>query len=305
MGWAKDRGRKHGGVTRDNARASRTALFVCQGRAVGHARLAVGRFADPVAAQLLRPDELVAVERARADVPPAEWRERLATESLRACAEVVVPRTVAIDDAVREASHRQVVIVGAGLDSRPWRLHALHDAAVFSVDHPATQADAENRSAALRPMTDRLIWVPVDLAQKSLDLALAGTGHDTGMATTWVWEGVIPYLTPQQVDATVAVISVRSASGSVLAVNYQSPSWVAALGRRVAGLAARAAGLDDPLTDEPWRSSWTPDRMRGLLARHGFIVRSDEDLASVAARIDSPTTNRRSIGTGRVAVATS
>ena len=68
--------------------------------------------------------------------------------------------------------------------------------------------------------------------------------------------------------------------------------------------AARQAGLDDPLTDEPWRSSWTPDSMRGLLARHGFVVRSDEDLSSVAARVTSPTTNRRSIGTGRVAIAT-
>jgi hypothetical protein len=43
--------------------------------------------------------------------------------------------------------------------------------------------------------------------------------------------------------------------------------------------------------------------MRLLLARHGFVVRRDEDLLAVAARIDSPTTNRRSIGIGRVAIA--
>ncbi len=287
----------------DDARASRTAVLACQGRAVGDGRLAVGRFEDRVAAQLLHPDELAAVERARGAAPSSDWRDRLASESLRACAEVVVPRTVAIDDAVREADHRQVVIVGAGLDSRPWRLEELRDVAVFALDHPASQADAQARSAGLKPITDRLTLVAVDLAQEDVDQALAGTDHDPEVATTWVWEGVVPYLTQQQVEATVAGLSTRSAPGSVLVVNYQSPSRIAALGRRVAGLAARFSRQVDPLKGEPRRSSWTPDRMRRVLAHHGFDVRRDEDLMTVAARISSPTTHRRSIGIGRVAVA--
>ena len=46
--------------------ASRTAVFVCQGRAVADERLAVGRFSDPCAALLLTEEELVPVRRARA-----------------------------------------------------------------------------------------------------------------------------------------------------------------------------------------------------------------------------------------------
>jgi methyltransferase (TIGR00027 family) len=148
-----------------------------------------------------------------------------------------------------------------------------------------------------------LTFVPVDLARDGLDHALAAAGHDPGEPTTWLWEGVIPYLTRHDVDATVAALAARSAAGTVLAVNYQSPSWIATLGRRVTGLAARLSKAPDPLAGEPWRSLWTPERMRELLARHGFAVRSDEDLLTVAARIGSPTTNRRSIGNGRVAVA--
>jgi methyltransferase (TIGR00027 family) len=287
----------------DNDQASRTAVLVCQGRAVGDGRFAVGRFEDAVAAQLLRTDELAAVERARAAVPPADWRDRLETESLRACAEVVVPRTVAIDDAVREAGNTQVVILGAGLDSRPWRLEQLRGTAVFALDHPASQADAQDRSAALTPVTDRLTFVPADLARDRVDQALAETDHDPQVATTWVWEGVVPYLTRYDVNTTVAGLAARSAPGSVLVVNYQSPSWIAALGRRLAGLAARVSRQRDPLAGEPWRSSWTPESMGRLLAGHGFVVRRDEDLMSVATRIDSPTTNSRSIGIGRVAIA--
>src|SRR3977135_590307 len=56
-------------------------------------------------------------------------------------------RTRAIDDAIVAAVQAkditrssQLVIIGAGLDARAWRLDELRDCAVFEVDHPATQA---------------------------------------------------------------------------------------------------------------------------------------------------------------------
>lgn len=284
-------------------RGSRTAVFVCQGRAVADGRLAVGRFADPVAKQLLRAEERAAVERARSGVSPADQRERLAVESLAACAEVVVPRTVAIDDAIRAAAHHQVVIVGAGLDSRPWRLGALREAAVFAVDHPASQADARERSAGLVPISRSLELVAVDLARDPLEAALRRASHDPSAPTTWVWEGVVPYLTAPEVETTLAALAGRSAPGSVLAVHYQARSLVGVVGRRVAGLAARVARLDNPLADEPWRSLWTEAQLGELLARRGFGVRRDEDLLTIAERVGSPTRRRRSLSAGRLAIA--
>jgi hypothetical protein len=58
------------------------------------------------------------------------------------------------------------------------------------------------------------------------------------------------------------------------------------------------------LTDEPWRSQWTAKAIAALLARHGFVVERDEDLLTTARQIGSPTTHRRSLGNGRVAVGT-
>jgi len=55
-------------------------------------QLAPDHFRDPIAAQLLTPDERRAVDRARDDTPPASGRERLAWERLRACAEGMVPQ---------------------------------------------------------------------------------------------------------------------------------------------------------------------------------------------------------------------
>src|SRR4051812_33003157 len=95
------------------AEASRTAVLVCQGRAVAQGRLAVDRFDDPTAMPLLRDDERSAVEQVRSGVAPRGWGDRMEFEMLRATAEVMVPRTVRIDDAVRERRAPQLVILGA------------------------------------------------------------------------------------------------------------------------------------------------------------------------------------------------
>src|SRR5581483_2300878 len=288
----------------EEGRASRTAVLVCQGRAVADGLMAPDVFRDQIAALLLTPEERAVVERARDPTPPSALRERLAWERLRACAEGMVPRTVLIDDAVRESGHRQLVIVGAGLDRRPWRLGGLEDTEVFSVDHPASQADCRRRAGGLDLAARRVELVPVDLASEPLDGAHSAAGHDPSAPTTWLWEGVVPYLTEGQVQSTLSALTERSAAGSTLVVQYQDRSVIALAGRRISLFAARRIGLDDPLTGEPWRSLWSAEAVAALLARHGFLVQHDEDLLTTARQIGSPTTHRRSLANGRVAIAT-
>lgn len=78
-----------------------TTVLVCQGRAVADGRLAPGRFTDPTARILLRDDEVAAVEQARSDEAPKGWSARMNWQLQRLNAVVNVPRTIAIDDAVR------------------------------------------------------------------------------------------------------------------------------------------------------------------------------------------------------------
>lgn len=283
--------------------ASRTAVLVCEGRAVAQDRFAVGRFDDPTAMRLLREDERGSVLRARSGAAPKAWRDRIEFEMLRANAEVMVPRTVAIDDAVSERPAAQVVILGAGLDGRAWRMRGLATVDVFEVDHPASQRDKRDRVGELRPLARSLRFVPVDFTGDDLDGALATAGHDASAPTTWVWEGVVPYLTPAEVEASARVVSRRSGAGSRLVVNYQAPAVSARIGRRLAGLLATLAGRPDPLAREPQRSAWTPAAMRGLLSGNGFAVVGDDDLLSVAEGLGMPVRNRRSLRVGRVVVA--
>ena len=71
---------------------------------------------------LLRDDERVPVDRVRTGVQQKGWGERVEFEMVPASAEVMVPRTIAIDEAVRARLAPQLVILGAGLDGRAWRM---------------------------------------------------------------------------------------------------------------------------------------------------------------------------------------
>jgi methyltransferase (TIGR00027 family) len=135
---------------------------------------------------------------------------------VRASAEVIVSRTVAIDDAVRARPIQQLVIIGAGLDDRAWRMPELADVEVFEVDHPASQRDKRSRVGDLQPLAKSVRFVPVDFTRDRLDTALAPVGHRPEQATMWIWEGVVPYLSRAEVAATVQAVSSRSAAGSRL-----------------------------------------------------------------------------------------
>ncbi|MEU8307794.1 class I SAM-dependent methyltransferase [Actinomadura sp. NPDC048955] len=287
----------------DKTEGSRTAVLVCQARAVAHGRLAPDRFADPTASALLRPDELAAVERVRSGQPPEGWGPRMEYEFLRATAEGLVPRTVAIDDAVRERTSPQVVILGAGLDGRAWRMPELAGTAVFEVDHPRSQEDKRQRAAGLSSPAGEVAFVPVDFTADSLGDSLKAAGHRAGLPTTWIWEGVVPYLTRAEVAATVRDLTGASAPGSRLVVNYQSPSPVASLGRLLARAMRRLSRRPDPMAHEPWKSAWTPAAMRELLTGQGFAVAGDTDLLTLAGALAMPVRSRRSLGSGRVLVA--
>ena len=268
--------------------ASRTAVLVCHGRAAAHDRIAVGRFSDPIAVSLLDEDERVVVEQVRDNAPPKGLAARMKYEFVRGCATLMAPRTVAIDDEIREHLTGQLVILGAGLDARAWRMDELADNIVFEVDHPATQADKRNRLVDTAAQAKEVRYVSTNFSQQALAADLVRVGLCSDAPTTWVWEGVVPYLTREKVATTVAAIAARSAPGSRLVVNYQVPSTKAGIGQLIGRAMMRVARTPDPWSAEPHRSHWTPDELTSLLGRHGFRTLRDRDLLEVSRTLGLP-----------------
>jgi methyltransferase (TIGR00027 family) len=252
--------------------SSKTAEGVCAGRAIAHATTRVAAFSDPTALALLPPTERERVASFLANQPPRGLRERAWRRYQALLSHVMIARTVAIDDAIREAHAAQLVVLGAGLDGRAWRMPELAQTLVLEVDHPDTQREKRARIGSLVQQAREVRFVPVDFTRDSLDRALETAGHDATRPTTWVWEGVVMYLTPAQIESTLAVLERRSAIGSRLCVLYHRPALLLQV------INAVVARLGEPL-----RSHQTAAQMRTLLARFGFSVVSDRDMSEIGA----------------------
>lgn len=255
-------------------RPSDTAAWVAMGRALAHARASVRGFDDPFALRILPEAERAVVERVLRD----EWPRTLQDAKLgliaRATERMMGPRTVEIDDGIRALPRgHQLVIVGAGLDARAYRMVELEASIAVELDHPATQAFKLRQVEGLRPRARELRHVPVDFSRETLGDALARVGHDTAAPTAWVFEGVISYLAPPDVAKAIAAMAVRSAPGSRLLATYNEPSWIRS-----------ANSVISSRSHEPQRASFTRESMRSLLAEHGFVVRSDRDGRERAVR---------------------
>jgi methyltransferase (TIGR00027 family) len=127
----------------------------------------------------------------------------------------------------------QVVILGAGLDSRAYRGDLLDRAVrTFEVDHPATQADKMDRvTKTLGTLPARVSYVPVDFNEETLD-KLFSDGFNRTQKTLFIWEGVTYYLNAAAVDATLEWVRSNSAPGSTIIFDYVRASALTARHQR-------------------------------------------------------------------------
>lgn len=189
----------------------------------------------------------------------------------------ITARTKHLDGILAEevrAGVRRVVILGAGADSRAYRLgQSMPGATVFEFDHPLTSQWKQRQVARIfgRP-PEHVRYVQIDLGRDPLDEALAAIG--TAEPILFLWEGVTPYLPIEAVDATLAAIG-RCAEGSSVAFDYFYPEPSAEVPPFQRYL--RRHG-------EPIVSRMEPDTLPRVLAAHGLGLVSNVDGAGLAAR---------------------
>jgi methyltransferase (TIGR00027 family) len=137
----------------------------------------------------------------------------------------VIVRTRYIDDCLFQCIEdgiEQLVIMGAGYDSRAFRFAALKDRVnVFEVDHPDGQSDKKEKVGKISGgLPDHVAYVPVDFEKDKLDERLFASGYDKDAKTLFIWEGVTPYLTDEAVYQTLAFVVNNSGEGSSIVFDY-------------------------------------------------------------------------------------
>lgn len=256
-------------------RASRTAGHNALFRAL-ESSLPVSRrlFEDPLARSFLPwplslAEQLAALPGLRELVP---WFIDTRWPGVRTS---VVARTRLIDDAIEAALGEktgQLVILGAGFDSRAYRLPRVRGTTVFEVDHPDTQATKRRLlQRALSVLPEHVRFVPIDFKQDDLVSGLAAAGYRESARSFFLWEGVTNYLTESAVDATLRACS-RALPGSQLLFTYVHRDVLTRPGAFV-GTKNLFAALER--AGERFTFGIDPAELPEFLARRGLSLESD------------------------------
>ncbi|HZN77230.1 MAG TPA: class I SAM-dependent methyltransferase [Micromonosporaceae bacterium] len=271
-------------------RASRTAEHVALFRAVESARVGDRLFEDVYAVRFLSVRYRLVASLSRVD-RIGRWVERYIDRRWPAGPRAsAVVRTRLIDDLVDEAlagGVQQVLLLGAGYDSRAYRLPRMADARVFEVDHPLTQASKRRLVRAHVPAGRRthVTFVPVDLVDGDLRAALVAAGFATDESTVVLWEGVTNYLTASAVDATLRQLAAMTGAGSRIIFTYVDSSALDGTGG-FAGVEEWQAAVRRH--GEPWTFGLDPAGLPDYLAVRGLTLSLDMSALDAGERYLAP-----------------
>jgi methyltransferase (TIGR00027 family) len=259
---------------------SRSAIVAAIVRAVG-AKHPDPAFCNPdtLAAGFVGPRERALLPAALAGALDLDFEHALARLLRPNRVTHVFARARFFDDALADALRdgvRQVVILGAGLDSRGYRFAAQAGGVrFFEVDSPSLQASKQQRvREVLGRLPDHVRYVPVDLATDDLLTQLRAHGYAEDAVTHFVWEGVAAYLPEAAVRATLRLARHHAAPGSTLAVNYllSTHPWI--------------NNPDTPMArmGELMVSGFPGESAADLLTQEGLSVVADLPTVDLAAR---------------------
>jgi methyltransferase (TIGR00027 family) len=257
---------------------SHTALGAAGLRAAHQVLDGAAIFEDPLALRILGADADALLREAEAESDP--YRQRLRW--------FIAVRSRIADDALAAATKggtRQLVVLGAGLDTTAYRALPSQDLRIFEVDHPATQAWKRARLAeAGIPLPAALTFVSVDFERATLAAGLTAAGFDSAQQTFFSWLGVVPYLTDDAIFSTLGFIAGLAGGAHVVFDYVNPPDTMTEPGRRAMheALIARVAAAGEQL-----RNHFDSDALHVRLKAMGFREIEDLGWPEISARFFS------------------
>ncbi|HVM95811.1 MAG TPA: SAM-dependent methyltransferase [Candidatus Acidoferrales bacterium] len=274
------------------SQSSRTAEYVAFFRALESAKPPSQRlFSDPLARSFVGFGLRCAVSLSRLPgvaAMVASYADRRAPGARTSA----VARTCVIDQELREALKRglsQVVILGAGFDSRAYRMPEVRSAAVFEVDHPATGSTKQAHLRRLLPkIPDNVRFVAINFQCEKLPEVLAASGFDAHRPAIFLWEGVTNYLTADAVDAVLRWVG-SCPSHSEILMTYIHSGVIDGSAHFEGGerLLRQVSALG-----EPWTFGLDPAGIRDYLRERGLQLRHDAGAREYRRQCFGPSADR-------------
>ena len=171
----------------------------------------------------------------------------------------------------------QLVILGAGFDTRAYRLPKDARVRSFEVDAPKTQAIKREMLKKAGIDSTGVTFVNADFEKEDWLRRLVEAGFNAGKPALFLWEGVIVYLDREAVEDTLRKIA-STAKGSVVAFDYftTEPLESQALYWRYARAGTRAGG--EPLKFGIDSTPPSSERLAELLRSCGLSLSEQRTL---------------------------
>jgi methyltransferase (TIGR00027 family) len=200
--------------------------------------------------------------------------------------EFMIARTAFFDQVVKgalEGHVPQLVFLGAGYDSRPYRFRELAEGTrIFELDAGPTQArKKEMLSKEAIALPAQLVFAAIDFAADDLGAVLLKAGFAREEKAFFVWEGVTYYLSAEAVDETLAAVRRISIDGSSICFDYASLSAEARGDEATRKLKER---MQSEYVSEPTRFGIPQGQLTGFLAARGYAVIENLGPADMLAR---------------------
>jgi methyltransferase (TIGR00027 family) len=215
---------------------SRTSIVVAALRAFGAREPDPSvRNPDSLAERIISRSELQLItEHPISKALEEDYRKGRRSREVAGMSNLMLIRTKFVDEHLRQALENgatQVVILGAGFDTRAYRFAGLlEDRKVFEVDYRSTQQLKKRRlEEAAIPIPSHVRFVEADFKKDTLRNVLNSAGFQPTEKTFFIWEGVSMYLSEQAVRETLGTISAYSGPGSSLVMDFAGQAMIAML----------------------------------------------------------------------------
>ncbi len=177
----------------------------------------------------------------------------------------------------------QLVVLGAGFDTRSYRLSAGTRVRCFEVDEPKTQSFKREMLKKAGVDTTRVTYVSADFLKEDWFEKLVDAGFDPDSATFFLWESVTMYLDREAVEDTLRKIA-GTATGNIVAFDYFSTEIIDSR-----SFFMRYARAMISATGEPWRFGIdnTPpvrERVAAFLENCGLVLEEQRNFGPETER---------------------
>lgn len=143
----------------------------------------------------------------------------------------IIVRVRYFDDYLKtcvEDGLEQLVILGAGYDTRAYRIGELKDKVeIFEVDHPVTQKFKKTIIGKLfKTNQNNVKYVPIDFEIHKIEDELPKYGYKSFKKTLFIMEGLSMYIPKISIENILSFITENSKNGSSIIFDYYPESLV-------------------------------------------------------------------------------